>query len=262
MAIAVKLMGGCGNQMFQYAMGLAQARRLGVELVLDVSLLGGYRKYQLDQWGFGNWKPVLITGSRTTIAEGSIRYNQEIVSRLKDGDVLEGYWQTEKYFINVRNEILQIFVPRNTLSLEAAALKLEIDNTNSIFLHIRRGDYLNPYTKRLHGLLSMQYYQTAMNYITERVSNPKFFIFSDDFEWAKQNFIGEQFVVVQPNIEAVDIYLMSHCKYAIIANSTFGWWGAWLGIEHRDRIVIAPSQWFQELNDDPRDIVPEQWFKI
>lgn len=180
MAITVKLMGGIGNTMFQYAMGLAQARRLDVELVLDVSLLGGKRKYQLDQWEFKGKPPSLVTGHRTTIA-GGMPYNQEIVDRIKNGDVLEGHWQTEKYFLDVRDELRDVFIPKN---LDRTSLK-----KNSIAVHIRRGDYLNSSTKEFHGLLPMKYYQTAMAYISERVPNPKFFVFSDDFEWIKQTFV-------------------------------------------------------------------------
>jgi hypothetical protein len=118
--IVTKLMGGMGNQCFQYAMGLAQARRLNTGLLLDTSLLGGKRKYVLDQWDMFE---STVIGTETTIYEpGSMVYSQDLVDRIKDGDCLQGYWQSEKYFKEILDDIKQDFVPRRYFYNERAEL--------------------------------------------------------------------------------------------------------------------------------------------
>jgi Glycosyl transferase family 11 len=108
------------------------------------------------------------------------------------------------------------------------------------------------------------YYHPAMTYIRERVSNPKFFVFSEDFDWASANFRASDTVVVKPGQEAQDIFLMSLCSHAIIANSSFSWWAAYLGDQNgnSDRIVIAPREWFKDPHASYQDLVPERWVRL
>jgi hypothetical protein len=247
------LMGGMGNQMFQLACGLAQARRLDSTLRLDITLLGGKRKYILDQWTLPG-DVTTVTGTALTVHENGMGYNRDINERVKDGDCLYGYWQSEKYFRDIRDDIRRIFIPH-----QAEFVGVGID---SVAVHVRRDDYLVSPHKEFHGLLPMSYYESAMNYIRERVTNPTFFIFSEDVEWARQNFIASDAILVPRGQEARDIYLMSRCQHAIVANSSFSWWGAFLGDWQTDRIVIAPNRWFQDERTDGSDIVPDRWLRL
>ena len=262
--ITVKLMGGMGNQMFQYAMGLAQARRLGVELRLDISLLGGKRVYQLNQWR--HIKNELTSGKVSTIHEQGMPYNQALVDSIKDGDVLEGYWQSERYFIDIADTLQRDFFPSVAFVDRMMTIGSPLVDLKAVAVHVRCGDYLTEPTKSFHGTLPWEYYQSAMNYIREKVSSPKFFFFSDDPEWVREHFytdfsLGEQ-SIVKSEFEAEDIFLGSQCRHVIIANSSFSWWMAWLGREREDRIVIAPRRWFLNPSEDSSDIVPSRWTQL
>jgi hypothetical protein len=259
--ITVKLMGGAGNQLFQFAFGLAQATRLKTLLQVDTDRLGGTRPFCLRQWCL--YAPVpTVSGLRPTILEQGMPYNQALVDSIKDGDVIQGYWQSEKYFESV-SRLMRAMNQFALLSDRVKSLAEQIKNCNSVALHVRRGDYLNEPHKSFHGILTQDYYNDAINKVYESNSNLKFFLFSDDPVWVREHFNGENITVVQPGTEAGDIYLMSLCKHAIIANSSFSWWGAWLGDQQEGRTVIAPAKWFSDTSgEDYRDIVPERWIKI
>jgi len=259
--ITTRLMGGMGNQMFQYAFGLAQARRFGTTVSLDPSLLTRpNRSFALGQWSM----ELSINKATPTLVEKGTRYDPYLEFSVKDNEVVQGYWQSEDYFSNVFDELRQkAFIPFKPFS---HVLEQEITETNSVAIHVRRGDYLIEPHKSFHGNLDWQsYYRPATDKLRALTINPRFYIFSDDPEWVVKHWyidfsLGEQ-VIVEPGRESEDIYLMSKCKHAIIANSSFSWWGAWLG-DKRNRIVIAPQQWFQGPNTDYSTIVPERWFKI
>jgi hypothetical protein len=142
-----------------------------------------------------------------------------------------------------------------------------IASPGSTFIHVRRTDYTLPQSIEIHGNLGMKYYNRAMNYIRERVSDAKFFVFSDDPEWCRANFPDCQIVghnkpgtkAGGPGQEHEDIWLMSMCENAIIPNSTFGWWGAWLG---RSKTVIAPKIWLWSNPGSFKDIVPDRWVRL
>jgi hypothetical protein len=257
--ITAQLNGGMGNAMFQYAFAYACAQRLKTKFQLDTSLLGGKRKYVLDQWLI--FEPT-VTGVAPTIHEpGDMHYSQELVDRVKDGDCLQGYWQSEKYFYEYASEIRAIFVPRTNLQY---TIKEPLLQRNSIAVHVRRDDYLLSPHKEFHGLLDMDYYTTAMDYIRKKVDKPTFYVFSEDIKWVKENFTGQDVNAVDPNSESDDIYLMSLCNHAIIANSSFSWWSGFLGenVWNSDRIVIAPREWFKDSRTSYQDLVPERWVRI
>jgi len=175
-----------------------------------------------------------------------------------------GYWQSEKYFLNIQDIIRQDFKFTNFENSKNIELKNTIEETNSISVHIRRGDYLgNPF---LDGLASLEYYKKSIDYILKKVKNPKFIIFSDDIVWCKSNLVlDKDSIFVDWNIGREsfrDMQLMSLCRHNIIANSSFSWWGAWLNANPK-KIVLAPKRWFtKESNLDYGDIVPETWIKI
>ena len=274
--ITTRLQGGIGNQMFQFAMGLAQAKRLGVELRLDISALrGGRRSYQLDQWHRfcpENRAPVsneyrITINNSTTINENGMPHNPGLIEHIKDGAVLNGYWQTEKYFKHLESELRGIFHPRTTgvgtLTQEdqkyMAWLERIQNEPESVMVHVRHGDYLTEPHHSYHGVLPLHYYKSQMDYIRSRTHVPKFFMFSDDEPWVRANFVESDVVFIDAQCEAQAISLMSKCRHSIIANSSFSWWGAWLGQGGNDEIRIAPKEWFAKSNENTQDIIPDFW---
>lgn len=261
--IITRLMGGMGNTMFQYAFGLACARRLGTAVALDPSMLTApNRGFALGQWSM---QLNLAKPRVATVIENGMRYNRLLAYGVKDNDVLQGYWQSEKYFIDIADELRRgAFVPIKSFD---HVLLDQIRQTNSVAVHVRRGDYLIEPHKSFHGNLNREnYYKPAMDRMRGFLQDPHFFIFTDDPEWVKENWYTDfslgRWVVVEPGRESEDIYLMSKCKHAIIANSSFSWWGAWLG-DYPGRTVIAPQKWFSdEAGEDYSDIVPDRWIKI
>jgi hypothetical protein len=155
---------------------------------------------------------------------------------------------------------------RDPVSKSKQEIINEIMDTNSVSLHVRRGDYLiNPRAKQLLVVCDAEYYLKSVEIMSSKVERPHFYIFSDDIKWAKENiimpfkttFVGEN----GPRKSYEDLRLMSLCKHNIIANSSFSWWGAWLN-ENPNKIVIAPKQWFRSSEKDTKDLIPESWLKI
>jgi glycosyl transferase family 11 len=267
--ITTMLQGGCCNQLFQFAFGLATAERLGVRLQLDVGLL---RNDSMRQYNLGLFRGVtekLCEGNRTTISECGLPYNQKIVDSIKDGDVLQGYWQSEKYFKLVENLIRYAIVPNQPLTNfgKQTAAKIAGAGPRSTFLTIRRTDYVQK--QDFHGVLVMDYYLKALDIINQKVQ-PYVFVFSDEPDWVRQNFwipyeweLAGSFDQTTPRHlgrEDQDLYLMSLCSNAVMANSSFSWWGAWLG--EKKQTVIAPKKWFTTPYEDPRDIYQPDWIQI
>ena len=174
-----------------------------------------------------------------------------------------GYWQSEKFFKDISDEIRKDFsFPKFTSEKNLEILKL-IKSYNSVSIHIRRGDYLQ--NRGFNGLAPLEYYQKAIEYIKNKIENPHFFIFSNDIEWCRKNLSIENSYYIDWNRGEEsyrDMQLMSLCKHNIIPNSTFSWWGAWLN-KNPNKIVIAPEKWFNDcVNIDYSNIVPETWIKI
>jgi hypothetical protein len=144
----------------------------------------------------------------------------------------------------------------------------EIKNSNSISIHIRRGDYVsNQHTNDIHGLCSLDYFYKSVQYMNSKIYNPIYFIFSDDMDWVKKNFNTEnlkyKFIETNMNQNHLDLILMSYCKHNIISNSSFSWWGAWLNI-NINKIVIAPKIWFanKKMNNLISDLIPNNWITL
>lgn len=176
---------------------------------------------------------------------------------------LEGYWQTEKYFKDIENIIRQEFTLKNNVSIENKKYADIIRNTEAVSIHIRRGDYIsNSTTNQYHGVCSLDYYYNAIEKLTQMISKPHFYIFSDDIEWNKRNLsISKHPVTFIEHLESSrsyeDLWLMSLCKHYIMANSSFSWWGTWLS-RNFNKIIIYPQKWFNiDLNTN--DLIPESW---
>jgi Glycosyl transferase family 11 len=261
----VALMGGLANQLFQYAFGISVAQERGEQLFFTRNRVDNdvKRSYGLD--AFQTSLRFVSKESEIKFSDGGA-FNPEVYKAVP-GTTFIGYWQTEKYFNApmIREDIQLAKCP----SYKTLGLAEEITQTeNSTFIHVRRGDYVREkHTSEFHGNLSQSYYDRAVERIRAS-AHANFFVFSDDPEWCRTAFPG--FRVVDHNkpgdgkaagAEHEDLWLMSLCRHAIIANSAFSWWGAWLGDQQKDRMVIAPKQWFKS-QSTPDDLIPDRWIKI
>ena len=281
MSIRIKLSGGLGNQMFQFAAGYAVARKNNVELSLDlkrfnhrsdhdgfhlqnvfdiyskVSFLNNPINFQLI-----NFKEILnkINISYHKFKEPHFHYTHKMLNIPKHS-LLNGYWQSELYFKSYSKEIRKIFNFRNKLDKKNLLIANDIDKNNSISIHIRRGDYLLKKNNNLYTDLS-EYYIKAIQDSAKYFNNPKFFIFTDDPLWVSDNFnidFSHTFVNVNDGAKSfLDMHLMSLCKANIIANSSFSWWGAWLN-SNRNKIIYTPKNWFNDKSICTDDLIPNSW---
>lgn len=292
--IIVRISGGLGNQMFQYAAGLALALHHRAEIKLDLSwfatnqLHQGFelaRVFGLDHdeataadyrqmlgWrGSGFIRPWLERRRMqwlrpaAYVSEPHFHYWKEFLDAPAD-TYLDGYWQSEKYFIGIAPLVRQVFNFAPPMSVWNQELGQQIQECNSVSLHVRRGDYVaNPVVSGVHGVCNLDYYQTAIEEIRKRVVNPHFFIFSDDFDWAKNNLrLNHPFEFIEHNRGGEsynDMRLMSLCKHHIIANSSFSWWGAWLN-PNPEKSVVAPRRWFANYPADTRDLYGDGWIRL
>lgn len=264
----VRLNGGLGNQMFQYAFGRSVSKIRGEDLFfVKVGLDRGYhRAYSL---GAFNVEAKFTGGvSGPVYDERTFAYDPGVFAA-PTGSYYCGCWQTEKYFNEalVRKELSF----KNPMSQQTEQVAEKIRSRTSAFIHVRRTDYLYPATAAYHGNMGMDYYEKAMAYVRERVPNVHFFVFSDEPQWCRGAFQGDAFTIVGhngmgdgsrgPSTEHEDLYLMSLCGHAIIPNSSFGWWGAWLNPE-KQRVVVAPERWFAGANLDTKDLIPPHWSRL
>jgi len=264
--IIVNLIGGIGNQLFQYAAARYLSHLKSVELKLNLS---AFETYKLHRYSLRNFNIKAGVASAEEVSDSSFIYHEKSfnfdpqLKELPSDVLLKGYWQSEKYFLEIEQlirEELQILIPLRALNKAAAD---EIQDTQSVSLHIRRGDYVtNEDTLAYHGICDLAYYDRGIKMISARVAKPHFFIFSDDPEWAMQNLkTGYNTTYVTHNNAETnyeDLRLMSLCQHQIIANSTFSWWGAWLNM-NREKIVIAPKKWFNKPALNAADLIPRSW---
>jgi hypothetical protein len=284
--IITRLIGGLGNQMFQYATGRAVAYnnicKLDISIYKKYKIHNGYRlnsfkikeEFATDKEisFLGVNKRIFIKLARMGIYKKDTLYVEKERDYTKFNDkvfsyknlYLSGCWQNENYFLRIRDILIQEFTLKVNISDNANDYLHLIKDGNSISVHVRRGDYLktNKSFKMKDGwFIGVDYYKNAVEYIKTKVKNPHFFIFSDDIEWCKKNlnFIKNPIFVENTSNELEDFALMKYCKYNIIPNSSFSWWAAWLN-ENKDKIVIAPKVWFK--HRDGFDPVPDSWVKL
>lgn len=292
--VTIRLRGGLGNQMFQYAFGRSLTLKSGDILALDldeftwVNSKFTKRKYELLNFNLpdtiltGNYyrfsaltktetiyrplRKILKKFPRNPLGiliEQTNNYNNNLIN-YPDRVYYDGYWQSYKYFEEFREKICHEFTPK-ILSNDDCSFIKKIQKINSVAVHIRRGDYVtNIHANRNNGLCALNYYYEAVNHILSKYSDLHFFLFSDDVKWVAENFkIDAPFSVVDSNGENkafMDIYLMSKCSHHIIANSSFSWWGAWLS-ESKDKTVIAPKKWFN-IKRETEDLLPKKWVQF
>ncbi len=293
--IIVKIYGGLGNQMFQYAFGRALSLRNKTSLKLDIRALtkAGARAYALHHFsiqedfaepdelarfdgaykiGRHPWIDRIAQPFRTRtdairLVERRFHFSPHVLAVPAEANVYAlGGWQSERYFADVGETLRQDFRFRHPPQGKNLTLAEKIRQVDAISVHVRRGDYAHdPKYSQTHGLIGLEYYRQAISLMRQRVAAPHFFVFSDDPEWAMHNLSVDAAVdyVTHNGIDGGhdDIRLMSQCKHHIIANSTFSWWGAWLA--HRpDQIVIGPKRWFANNPVNTADVLPAAWVRI
>jgi hypothetical protein len=291
--IIARITDGLGNQLFQYACGRALAERLGQPLYLD---LLNYQKPQLRTYQLKCFnikalelplgecsklhrpfkapivKKALFWLRQYTYRGGWPRYIVEETN--KPGKTFErlrhaprncylvGYWQNLKYFSNMRHLLTEELAPNWQLSEKSKIMLNEIQKTISIGVSIRRGDYTLAHNRSFFGVLEAEWYIKASRMFAQRLKDPVYFVFCDDNDWAKENvrFPGKTVYVDHNNGTKPheDLYMLAHCSHHIIANSSFSWWGAWLGW-HTGQIVIAPHNWLVGRRIEEMGLLEKGW---
>jgi len=284
--IVVKLIGGLGNQLFQYAIGRQISLYHEVKLKVDIGDLLDrtprknftFRDFELEHFNckietitrtellFFKWIHWLLSKiglNNFYWKETNFNYDDRFLSSSCKSMYLEGFWQSEKYFSSIRHIILNDLKIIKGLSEYTQLWELRIKESTSISVHIRRGDYIyNISANEFHGICSLEYYYNCIKIINAKFKNCSFFFFSDDIEWVKIKFSNlENAHFITSNSNKEDLYLMSLCKHNIIANSSFSWWGAWLNT-NENKLVFAPKKWFNDDSIDTSDLIPNSWKRI
>lgn len=286
--IVVRLTGGLGNQLFQYAAGRGLAALHDADLVLDdywyshTPTRDTPRTYELSHYPIKGrlatgWEALCcrLHGGRVTrrlpflprrwrhFSERGFAYQPEFGS-LPDGVYLDGYWQSYKYFANIVGHIRDELTPMSGPGEDDQRVIADMCSGVPVSIHVRRGDYVNNPAAAQHGVCGLDYYRAAVKHICDRIPDPHFFVFSDDPGWTKANLHLPGLVSFVGHNSAVsafqDMRLMSLCAHHIVANSSFSWWGAWLNPEVK-KIVICPRQWFADARDTS-SLTPPEWVRL
>ena len=291
MVIISHLMGGLGNQMFQYAVARSLQLSSGADSDLRVYFEDGYRlairSYALDVFAIAatiaTEKELKTVGPerklrrriklvmKQTIDKNVVRekesfiYDPTVLDRRSDTYFI-GFWQSFRYFESIRRDLLKDFILKTESRHMQSARKVIRDSTHSVSLHIRRGDYLQ--TASGFAVLKPDHYMRALQVLKEKLSYFDVFVFTDDVKWAQNNLVDiiapqSMTIISNPYLKDYEeLVLMSSCNHHIIANSSFSWWGAWLN-DKPGKIVIAPRSWNGSDESIPTfDLIPESWTLI
>lgn len=283
--VIVKFWGGLGNQMFQYC--LLKRYEKAYNVLADISEYSKYKmhngfeleqifdiqvkkcskkeKNKLSNSGNSLSKKIkrkIFGRKKNEICEIEGEFCNEIFNLNPDKNYyIDGYWQDLRYFMEEEAKVRDYFNFKKIDEKNINIIK-KLKEHNSISIHIRRGDYIN--NSVYEDICTLAYYKKAVEYIYKEVDKPKFYIFSNDIPWVKENFNNE-FIYIDWNEKEnsyKDLFLMSNCKHNIIANSSFSWWGAFLN-QNKDKIVITPSKWNNIIaKNDKNTIIIDDWIKI
>lgn len=285
--------GGLGNQLFQYALYRAVEEN-GCDVYADLSFYkrskchNGYElkrifNIELKECDenqakcYGDRYDLLARIIRKTInrnyglnphiiREKQSMYIEGLTEKCNNNAYLIGYWQSEQYFIHIKNKLRsELIFPDIDAEKNLRVIK-EIKESNSVAIHVRRGDYLNKDNSRLFcNLGESHYYQNAVSYLKSKYNDLKYYVFSNDIQWCMDHLPLDNSTYIDWNRGAEsyrDMQLFSACKFQIIANSSFSWWGAWLN-NNPQREVLAPNEWFVKSSGYSDDmIIPKEWVKI
>ena len=290
--IIVKITGGLGNQMFQFALASILAKNADSKLYLEIDVFKSIQKgvtpwdFQLNifnnQYSFLSVmdiekligdagivkliKKTLGVKTLTTYKEKSLNFDSNVLETTSPV-YLKGYFQSYKYFRGNERFVRDLF-KFDTESLKGKNIYYlsQIQSSNSVSIHIRRGDYVsNKNILEDHGICNFDYYLKAINILSSKISSFKLFFFSDDMDWVKENFssinVDKFFIEQEQKNDWVDMFLMSSCDHQIIANSSFSWWGAWLN-SNNSKIVVAPKIWNKKNNLERETLLPKSTIRV
>lgn len=295
--VVVRLAGGLGNQLFQYANGSEIAQSIEAELILEVSFLQQssaattFRKLELDYFQFpvsyklekdpissvgfpllrkferfeAIAKRLIKTRNFEYRVERNFHYNNYPRPKANNVYVL-GYWQSPLYFAQVARELAEQMKLSEALDKNSSAFQTGIKFEECLGVQVRRGDYVGQQARNFHGLLSTDFYRRAVRHVTEKYPVTQVLIFSDDPGWAREHLDLHPNQTIVPadygqGRPAAHLLLMSHCRYFVLSNSTFGWWAAWLAGRDAEEVVV-PSQWFTNPRISERDLIPPEWTRL
>lgn len=301
MKIICRILGGLGNQMFQYAAARSVAEKFNAELLIDDSIIrnpspkneglnrplalsifnidlkysSSIQRFRHNSHGLplpirGMSRIIrLIYGSGVTTPK-TFRYDASILSAQRPPQYLCGLWQSPLYFQRFESIIRNEFSFLRPLSKDLGPLINIIENPNTICLHVRRGDYISiKINADTIGFVGINYYKKAIAYLQKKMNIKNVVIFSDDLEWCQSNFEWLEYDKVFTNYPLedeslrmeIDLHLMTKGKNFIISNSTYAWWGAWLSW-NREKNIIAPMNWFKDPKLDSSDLCPSSWIRL
>ena len=281
--IITEINGGLGNQLFQYAAGLALSNKHNTPLKvntnfnsLDTSRSLALTHFnidvnQADQSEINHLYPssslnrkiqsILPTSRKSFYKEQKFSF-QSNFSQLSSSVYLKGYWQSERYFSSIDQIIKEKYILDPACYKNASDFIQYLPSHESVSIHVRKGDYLKAPYNAYYAELNNEYYQKATAFLKQICPNLKVYIFTDDPSWVKQNLdLGLPFELASGNATNSmfeDFQAMRSCKYHVIANSSFSWWTAWLSA-HPDKKVVAPNHWFKNSQQDTVDLIPKSW---
>ena len=289
--IISRITSGLGNQLFQYAIGRHLALKNKTALYVDLSYyLQTYdddtvRTFKLGSFSVPyqtlqqsplkyvskatrllpnrSWRPFCLF-----LKERQFHFDEQVLQAQAKCVILDGFWQSEAYFRDSADIIRRDLRVKDVPSLEFSAYEQQITNTPMpVSLHVRRGDYVDhPEFSKSFGFIGLDYYEQAIRLVQQAITNPRFFVFSDDTAWSQAHLsLPDNSVFVQntgPNGDVADLVLMSYCRHHIIANSSFSWWGAWLN-PNIDKLVITPKNWYKNKPAwNTKDLLLSDWVAI
>jgi hypothetical protein len=290
--IIIRVWGGLGNQLFQYAFGRRLAYEKSQPLILDLTRFQdpGQRSFQLNAFRisaeiasageilqlthrnlgriigplYRAYERSLPYACRSFISESHRSFSPDVIPQLGGNVYLSGYWQSEKYFSSIEPMLRDELKLKSPFSLIAQKWADKLHKQTVTSLHIRRGDYVTGENRNLKPC-SPAYFAEAMQYVKTRTPRTTFFVFSDDLDWARQNLNSSSMIeyveTSGPLRDQEELILMSLCDHHIISNSTYGWWGAWLGTAP-GKIVVSPREWFSNPESATKDPIPDAWVRL
>jgi hypothetical protein len=252
--IVTKLHGGLGNQLFQWAATYAAAKKYECEYYFDLRYFSNkkIKKSSVDKWDYELDKFNIEIKEFSEPSPLPVRYDNFCYQSIEPNYYLYGYWQSEKYFVDYKDEILSIL--KNYEKEKYFLDKYKVLSENTLSLHVRRGDYVRVAP---NNVLSLDYYYNALEDINYK--NFYILVFSDDLEWCRENFKNFKKISFINENNFDSLIMMSLCKNNIIANSTFSWWGAYLN-NYSEKKVIAPQKWFD--SKQYQNIIPDEWITL
>ncbi|WP_235299315.1 alpha-1,2-fucosyltransferase [Portibacter marinus] len=291
--IKVRLKGGLGNQMFQYAFGQAMAKKLSTDVKYDLSSLLNrrkqkgfvYRNYDLDVFrlepqfdinrniisSLHGIKNARISGlimkyvqwQNTFFKERFFHFDQELYENPRDEVLYDGWWQSHRYFDAIEDDLRADFTFREKVIDHSTKLYHDIIDSNSICLNVRRTDFLK---NEVLNATDLSYFKKGVKFMQENVDSPSFFIFSDDINWCRENFgFLDKNTIVDHSHKGKKfenyLNLMKSCKHFIIPNSSFAYWAAYLS-NYSNKIVVAPKKWFTDDSIITDDLVHKDWIRL